>query len=71
MMRGAIIFMLLAALVWFGSVIVRLENTRYAYSLGMCSEFEPGKVLEKQMCLDNVQTRTNWAWHLYYALFKR
>jgi hypothetical protein len=56
-----------ALLVWFGATIVRVENQRYALSLGMCQS-DPLKVLAKAECLKSIETRTGWWWHLGYAL---
>ena len=70
-MRGLVILVLLAALVWFGSVIVRLENYRYGNSLGMCAEHGTSLVEElvaRERCLNEASTRTNPLWHLGYAL---
>ena len=56
-------------LVWFGATIVRLENQNYAMRTGMCDVFNPAKPsLESSRCLDEVETRTSSAWHLFYAL---
>ena len=54
-----------ALVIWLGSSLVRVENERYALSVGMCW----GKLgVADLQCLSAVQTRTHWAWHLYYAL---
>lgn len=69
--RTLVILALLAALVWFGSVIVRLENYRYGNSLGMCAEDGGASVPElvaRDRCLNEARTRTNPLWHLGYAL---
>lgn len=58
-----------AILVWLASALVRVENERYALFLGMCRSHS---VLGSQVdfsCLANVQTRTSWLWHLYWAVF--
>lgn len=52
-------------LVWLGSALVRVENQRYAMQLGMC---KGELVVVNLSCLKNVQTRSGWWWHLYYAL---
>ena len=67
-------FLVLSVLVivWLSSSLVRVENQRYAMSVGMCED----KVLlvaTQQTswdfnCLRKVETRTSWVWHLFYAL---
>lgn len=52
--------------VWLSATLVRVENERYALSLGMCRDAATG--LSSRDCLDKVQTRTAWYWHLFYAL---
>ena len=51
---------------WLSATLVRIENERYALSLGMCRDVTTG--LNHRECLDKVQTRTAWYWHLFYAL---
>ena len=61
-------------LAWLAFTVVRLENYRYANSLGMCDT--PGvsyandasRLLEREKCLRKVKSRTSGWWHLYYAL---
>jgi hypothetical protein len=51
--------------------VVRLENYRYANSLGMCDKYKaanPFQLVQRDKCLENTQTRTSSLWHLYYAL---
>lgn len=70
-MKNLAIVGLLGLLVWFGAAVVRLENIRYANDLDMCAVFDPtqvASVTERWECLDEVQTRTNFAWHLLYGL---
>jgi hypothetical protein len=60
---------LIAALVVFfllSAALVRTENQRYALFVGMCRD--PVTLLTDSKCLKNVETRTAWWWHLYYAL---
>lgn len=64
----AIIAALAALNVWFGAAIVRLENQRYALSLGMCSGATPVELLRQHECLANVTTRTGPLAHLIYGL---
>ncbi len=66
--------LLLVLLVWFGATIVRLENQNYAMLLGMCGEFSSENlqsVIERNSCLEEVETRTSPLWHLYYALLDK
>lgn len=65
-MRSLLIIALVAMLVWFGSVIVRLENYRYANSIGMCAD--QVELAQRDRCLNATKTRTNPLWHLGYAL---
>lgn len=67
-MRNAVIIALVGVLIWFGSVIVKLENYRYASSLGMCSEYLVHQPVERRKCFESTQTRTSPLWHLAYAL---
>lgn len=64
----AIIGLVFAAVVvvWLSATLVRVENERYALSLGMCRDATTG--LTNRECLDKVQTRTAWYWHLFYSL---
>lgn len=52
------------AIVWLATTLVRVENQRYALTIGMCQ----GPVLPDWKCLETVETRTGWWWHLFYAL---
>lgn len=65
-MKNMIIVVLLGVIVWFGSVIVRLENYRYASLVGMCAE--QANLVERDRCLRSKETRTSPFWHLAYAL---
>lgn len=56
-------------LIWLASALVRVENERYALFLGMCrSESVVGMQVDFA-CLADVETRTSWLWHIYWALF--
>lgn len=58
------------AVVWLGAAVVRLENYRYANFIGSCSQFninDPRERIEREACLERVETRTSWAWHLVYG----
>lgn len=65
-MKNILIVLLVVILVWFASVIARLENYRYANSIGMCSEHVD--LIQKEKCLNAQETRTGPFWHLAYAL---
>jgi hypothetical protein len=65
-MRNVLIVVLVSVVVWLASVIVRLENYRYANSIGMCSEHVD--LIQKENCLNAQETRTSPLWHLAYAL---
>jgi hypothetical protein len=72
-LERVVIGVLVAGLLWFGSVIVRLENVHYAARLGICDygdgAGEPLRaIVERNRCYDTTETRTSAAWHLYYAL---
>ncbi|RZN31277.1 hypothetical protein CWO90_17580 [Bradyrhizobium sp. Leo121] len=66
-----LVAVLLLVVIVLGASVVRLENYRYADSLGMCSEFfsrdDPRKRMERERCLETSQTRTHWLWHLLYG----
>lgn len=64
MTKNVIIIALLVLVIWFGAVIVRIENERYALSIGACG---PTPATELPDCA-RFPTRTHWWWHLYYAL---
>jgi hypothetical protein len=55
---------LVAIIVWLSVALVKVENQRYAMQVGMCKE----TIGWDYSCLAKVETRTNWYWHLYYAL---
>lgn len=57
------IAILVATLLLTGHALVRTENQRYALLVGMCSD-----QIMKISCLERIETRTGWWWHLYYAL---
>lgn len=70
-MKNTVIVILLLLIVWLSTTVVRLENFRYATFVGFCSgpaetiQTEPQKRYE---CLKSKETRTNWLWHLLFAL---
>ncbi len=66
--------LLAVLLVWFGTTIMRLENQNYAMRIGMCGEHNPAdfqSIMERDKCLEEVETRTSPLWHLYYALLDK
>lgn len=67
----ALTLTLLLAVIFFGASIVRLENYRYADSIGICSEFfsrdDPRMRIQRERCLETSQTRTHWFWHILYG----
>ncbi|HJO67440.1 MAG TPA: hypothetical protein QF469_19145 [Sphingomonas sanguinis] len=67
-LKGSIIVSLLILLFWFGAAIVRLENARYAASLGMCDQYRGVTLGERGACLEGARTRTNWVYNLLYGL---
>jgi hypothetical protein len=66
-MRVRIGFLIVGLVViWLAVALVRVENQRYALQIGMCRD---AKISAADLrCLDAVQTRTGWWWHLYFAL---
>jgi hypothetical protein len=54
-------------LLWVSASLVRVENQRYALTTGMCAPRPPHPVPD-MTCLERVETRTGWWWHLYYAM---
>lgn len=63
-----IIAALLALNLWFAMAIIRIENQRYALSLGMCPTDTPEHLLNHFNCIEKVETRTNPVFHLIYGL---
>lgn len=57
---------------WLTHSLVKVENERYALSIGMCTTTDkiPEIILIDSECLSKVKTRTSWVWHLFYALLK-
>ena len=56
----------LVVVVFLLTIIVRIENERYALLIGMCSDKTTG--LTDMPCLARVETRTHWWWHVFYAI---
>jgi hypothetical protein len=54
------------------AALIRLENQRYAMQVGLCEDkvlsIKTQQVAWDSSCLERVETRTNWLWHLFYAL---
>lgn len=59
--------LLAVVLFWACASLVRVENQRYALTVGMCAPRPPHPVPDMS-CLEKVQARTGWWWHLYHAL---
>lgn len=67
--ENTIIVVLIILLFWFGLVIIRLENYHYASQVGMCSEYSGlDKLIQRDKCLNNTQTRTSKFLHLLHGL---
>tara|TARA_B100000949_G_C14008176_1_gene336114 strand:- start:233 stop:448 length:216 start_codon:yes stop_codon:yes gene_type:complete len=66
--KNVIIAILVAALIWFGFAIVRIENQRYALELEMCGKWSPENLIDRSECLEKVETRTGPIAHLLYGL---
>jgi hypothetical protein len=65
MSKQVIIIIVMASLLLVTAhALVRTENQRYALFAGMCTD----PIRPKTPCLEKVETRTGWWWHLYYAL---
>lgn len=60
----------LAVIVWLSATLVRVENERYAMSIGQCPN-DPVLPVPDQACVRKAQTRPAWYWHLFYALMYR
>jgi hypothetical protein len=63
-----IIGTLILVIAYMAKTIVRIENERYALSLGMCANKVNPELPPDWQCVKTVHTRTHWSWHLYYAL---
>ena len=69
LIKNVLIIVLIFLIILLAESVVRLENIRYASAVGLCQEYEQG--YEKQKCLNQSETRTNFLWHIYYALIER
>jgi len=65
MVKAALIVVSLL-LVLVTTALIRVENERYALSIGMCWDKQLG--VGDWRCLQSVQTRTGWVWHVFYAV---
>jgi hypothetical protein len=65
--KNFIIGVLAVAVLVLGSALVRVENQRYALSLGMCPGPAAG-VPPDLACVSKTETRTGWWAHLFAAL---
>ena len=54
-------------LLWVSASLVRVENQRYALMVGMCAP-RPPHLVPDMVCLERVEARSGWWWHLYYAM---
>lgn len=62
--RGILIFALIGIVVLIHALVLT-ENQRYALATGMCRNSMNFSV--DRRCIETVQTRTSWVWHLYYS----
>ena len=78
MKRGMllVIAVLIIAVLLLARAVIRLENFHYASQIGLCSEQgvvyanNPMANHQRNVCLDNIETRTSPLWHLYYGVFQ-
>ncbi len=71
MIKNIVIVILIICIFLLARAVIRLENYHYANVVGMCSEFkldDPLQSIQRQECLNKIETRTNSLWHLFYAL---
>lgn len=68
MKKNIAIVLLLFVVLYLAALLIKVENQRYALAVGLCSDSKTG--LTDYACLAKVETRTNPAWHLYYAAKK-
>lgn len=73
MVRNALIVVLMLVIFLLASALVRVENERYALWTGLCPKMQGtlSTSVENEARVSNcknVQTRTGWWWHLYYAV---
>jgi hypothetical protein len=63
-----IIVLLLIANFWLAASLVRIENERYALSLGLCRSQTTQDLIDQPRCLEAIETRTSPIYHLLFAL---
>ena len=56
----------LLLIVWLTSALARVESQRYALQMGMC--WSDVLKLPDLACIERVETRTAWYWHVFHAL---
>ncbi len=66
-MKTLAIVGLIAALIFVSARLIHVENQRYALVTGMCRSNLAPEVVDVG-CLQSVETRTSWLWHLYHGL---
>jgi hypothetical protein len=66
--KNALIVVLAAMLVWFGSAIIRLERYHYASMLNVCGNWDPLTAAKREACLEQAQGRTSLVYDLLYGL---
>lgn len=64
MLKNALLLVLAFLTITLTVVLAHVENQKYALELGMC---KPNSV-EATPCLQEVQTRTAWYWHVLFAV---
>jgi len=65
MLKNALIVALALTVGIFAARLVHVENQRYALIVGMC---RGPNLVPDLSCLETVETRTSWLWHLFYGL---
>lgn len=66
MKKNIAIAILCVTALYLCAVIIKLENQRYALSIGMCQDKSRG--LPDMACISKAETRTSPIWHLVHAL---
>lgn len=65
--KNAVIVVLLLLVLALSNALIRVENQRYAMSVGMC--YDERLKLPDLTCVSKARTRTNPIWHLFHGLF--
>jgi hypothetical protein len=65
--KNIVIGAMLLAIIFLSASLVRIENQRYALSMGMCPASVVG-LPPNMACIAKTETRVGWWWHLYYAV---